>query len=781
MTSRARFTFVGCCLALVLACAVALLFRIAAAPRQGEVHQPPPSQQKQGDIRDGVDLEPIEDGGLQAARIFTAPIHDPGSLTELRSAIELRGRLGLAVLQAESDAVRLNFRAPKDEVARAAGLLHQLGLLNLYEGRYSAAAAAFQKALELGRPGDIPARVRARRTAPLGIAALRRGEAEISPRSPAHTSGIFPIAADASQTILSGPREAIKWFTLFLHDQPDDLRVRWFLNLAYMQLGEYPGKVPTEYLIPLRGFRSTAEVGTFENVVPRAGLASRGPNQAGGSVFDDFNGDGLPDLFLTSLDVDRGASLYLNRGDGTFEDHSDQAGLSDQVFAVNLAHADFDNDGDLDVVLLRGSGEIPLRLSLLKNDGTGGFKDVTIAAGLGEPIATGAAAWGDYDNDGWIDLFVCGEFREHPRDAGTTKPDPRNRCRLYRNRGDATFAQVAEAAGVVNLRCARGAAWGDFDLDGRLDLYVSNENSAGRMYHNEGDGTFRDVAPELELTGPQSADSCWFWDHDNDGRLDLFVNDHRAGLAQAVAFALGMPAESPIRPRLYRNLGTSGFREIGREAGLDRPIPALGFNFGDINNDGYLDLYAGTGSRSCSGIFPNLMLLSEKGRRFTDVTLSSGTGRLEKGQGISFADSDDDGDLDLFVETGGAVPGDRSWNFLFRNPGHGRHWLKVRLVGTRTNRAAIGATIRVEIATKEDGRRSIFRTVGNNSSTGGNSLVQSIGLSDASEVAELTVTWPVSRTTQTFRDVRSNQTVEIIEGAASYQVRQPRPVEARPR
>ena len=235
--------------------------------------------------------------------------------------------------------------------------------------------------------------------------------------------------------------------------------------------------------------------------------------------------------------------------------------------------------------------------------------------------------------------------------------------------------------------------------------------------HNEGNGAFRDVAPELQVTGPQSGDSCWFWDFDNDGRLDLFVNDHRSGLAQAVAFALGMQAENASRPRLFRNLGVRGFGEIGREAGLDRPVPALGFNFGDIDNDGYLDLYAGTGSQSCSDVFPNLMLKSVEGRRFEDVTMSSGTGHLGNGQGISFADWDDDGNLDLFVETGGAVPGDRSWNLLFRNPGHERHSLKVRLIGSRTNRAAIGARIRVDIATKGGGKRSIFRTVGNNSSS----------------------------------------------------------------
>ena len=418
--------------------------------------------------------------------------------------------------------------------------------------------------------------------------------------------------------------------------------------------------------------------------------------------------------------------------DGTFEDRSDRAGLADQVHAANVAHADFDNDGDLDVVLVRGAGDRPMRLSLLANEGDGRFKDVTIAARLGEPIAAGAAAWGDYDNDGRVDLFVCGEYRTGASDGETAEPDPRNRCRLYHNEGDGTFRDVAAAAGVLNERCARGAAWGDYDDDGRLDLYVANESAAGRLYHNEGAGGFRDVAPSLDVTGPRSGHSCWFWDLDNDGALDLFVAEHQTGFAQTVAFALGLPGETISHPFVYRNVGAGGFREISREAGLARPIPVLGANFGDFDNDGWLDLYAGNGWEGCSGLFPGTMLRNIDGLRFEDATMSSHTGHMEKGQGISCADFDDDGDLDLFVQAGGLVPGDRSRNLLFRSAGDDHHWLKVRLVGTRTNRAGLGARIRVVVESNDGRRRSIIRTVGNNSSSGGNSLVQLIGLSDVS-------------------------------------------------
>ncbi len=485
-------------------------------------------------------------------------------------------------------------------------------------------------------------------------------------------------------------------------------------------------------------------------MAPLVGLQSRGPNLAGGSIFDDFTGDGLPDLFTTSLDADLGASLFVNRGDGTFEDQSAPAGLLDQVYALNVARADFDNDGDLDVVLLRGAWENPMRLSLLKNNGNKTFEDVTIVAGLAEPIATESAAWGDYDNDGLVDLYVCGEYFPPSGDTGTTQPDPRNRCRLYHNQGNGTFVDVAARAGVTNEQCGKGSAWGDYDGDGRLDLYVSNMHGPSRLYHNEGNGSFRDVAPSLDVMGADVSFACWFWDYDNDGRLDLYVNENQTSLAETAAIAMGTPVEKSGRPRLYRNLGADGFRDVTREVGLDRPMAPMGANFGDIDNDGYLDFYLGTGWMSYSGLVPNLMFKNVDGRRFEDITASSGTGHLQKGHGVSFADWDCDGDLDLFVECGGAVPGDKSYNVLFRNPGHGRHWLKVKLVGTKTNRAALGARIRVDFKGLDGAPRSIYRTIGNNGSFGGNSLVESIGLLNAKSVERLTVTWPTSRRRRPF-------------------------------
>jgi hypothetical protein len=604
----------------------------------------------------------------------------------------------------------------------------------------------------------------------LGIVALRRGEVENCVECVGRSSGIFPIAGEAVHRNEAGSREAVKWFTAYLAESPRDLRVIWLLNIAAMTLGEYPDKVPPEYRIATKLARSAGDMGRFENVASPAGLTVRGPNQAGGSIFDDFNGDGLPDLFTTSLDADLGASLHLNRGDGTFEDRSASAGLGDQIYALNVARADYDNDGDLDVLLLRGAWEKPLRPSLLRNRGDGSFEDVTFAAKLGEPISTASAAWGDFDDDGRVDVFVCGEYLPPGGSPSSRQGDPRNRCRLYHNEGDGTFRDIADRAGVLNERCAKGCAWGDYDGDGRLDLFVSNMGQPCRLYHNVGDGRFRDVAPELGVTGADMSFACWFWDYDNDGRLDLYVNDHRARVAEVLASALGVKIEGSSHPRLYRNLGPDGFREVSVELGLDRAMSPMGVNFGDVDNDGFLDFYVGTGDMCYEGLEVKLMFKNLDGQGFLDVTAPSGTGHLQKGHGVSFADYDGDGDLDLFVELGGATPGDQGYNALFRNPLKGRHWLKVKLVGTRTNRAALGASLRVDLVSPDGHMRSIHRTIGNNSSFGGNSLTETIGLLDATRVAALTVSWPTSRTTQTFHDLAADRSIEITEGSPKVRV-----------
>jgi hypothetical protein len=544
--------------------------------------------------------------------------------------------------------------------------------------------------------------------------------------------------------------------------------VRWLLNIAYMTLGEYPEKVPAQYLIPLEALRSKLDAGRFRNVAALVGLDALGENNAGGCIVDDFNGDGRLDLFTSNLDPDRGPRLFINRGDGTFDERSESAGLADQVGAANATHADIDNDGDLDLLLLRGGWERPHRPSLLRNRGDGTFEDITAAAGLISPIASQSGAWADYDNDGLVDLYLVGEFNRK-------RPDPRNRGRLYHNNGDGTFADVAASAGVQNDRWGKGASWGDYDNDGDPDLYVSNSSEPNRLYRNNGDGTFTDVAPELNVTEPLSSFACWWWDYDNDGRLDLFVCNFGNRLADVVRSQLGQPAEGE-RPRLFRNEIPNGFRDVTAEAGLDRVLVCMGSNFGDFDNDGYLDMYLGTGRPEYRYVVPNVLFKNIEGQRFEDVTSSSGTGHLQKGHGIAFADWDRDGDLDIFLESGGASPGDRAHNALFQNPGHGNHWLTIRMIGAKTNRAAIGARVRVDLRGSDGKLASRHREVTSGSSYGGNPFTLTIGLGTADAILTLEVTWPTSQTRQTFHAVPIDRAIEITEGKTAFRTLDTRPI-----
>jgi hypothetical protein len=709
-----------------------------------------------------IDQRILANGGLFLAIDQTGPKSDSLSLEELRAAVEPRGRRALELRQAALTKLESGGAALPSIVRTH----YELGNLYTHEGRLDEAAASFEKALELCRAANAPSQVQNELTAMLGIVALRRGEIDNCIGCLGPSSCIFPIVAEAVHQLPDRSREAFQYFTAYLSECPGDLRVRWLLNIAAMTLGEYPTKVPLQHFIPLSSFQSSVTVDRFVNVAPQVGVTQRGLNLAGGSIFDDFTGDGLPDLFTTSLDADRGASFLVNRGDGSFADGSTPAGLDDQVYALNVTRADFNNDGYLDAMLLRGGWETPMRLSLLQNCGDGTFRDVSLESGIYEPIATEAAAWGDYDNDGLVDVYVCGEYRS-PYAVQVAEPVPRNRCRLYRNMGGGQFEDVADQMLVTNEQCAKGATWGDYDGDGRLDLYVSNWGAPSRLYHNEGD-SFIDMASVFGVTGPPAGFACMFLDYDNDGNTDLYANDFTISLAETAASALGFPVEPSKRSHLYRNLGASGFREVGREIGLT-PFASMGCNAGDIDNDGFLDLYFGTGQMALEALVPNLLFKNIDGNGFANVTTSSGTGHLQKGHGVSFADWDCDGHLDLFFEVGGAVPGDKSYNVLFQNPGNDRHWLKLKLIGTSTDRAAIGTRIRITVTDPAGTSRSIFRTVGTNSSFGGNSLVGHIGLGAATSVTELAIMWPDGRSTQSFLDIAADQAIAIVEGADSFQ------------
>jgi hypothetical protein len=300
------------------------------------------------------------------------------------------------------------------------------------------------------------------------------------------------------------------------------------------------------------------------------------------------------------------------------------------------------------------------------------------------------------------------------------------------------------------------------DNDRWSDLYVSNLNGANRLFRNKGDGTFEDVAAKAGVAGPQMSFPAWFWDQNEDGNLDLFVGCYWPDLDTHAAHWLGL-RKAPELSAFFQGDGQGRFVDRAAELGVTRPIMPMGANFGDLDLDGWLDAYMSTGYPAYEGLVPNLFFRNVAGKRLLDCTTAAGLGHLQKGHAPAFADLDQDGDIDLYVNVGGAFPGDAFGNALFQNPGNGNHWIEVRAIGVRSNRSAIGARLRVEVAAG-DSRRVIHRWVTSGGSFGANPLRQTIGLGSAERVAKLELYWPASDTTQTFEGLAVDRRYAVIEG-----------------
>jgi hypothetical protein len=499
-------------------------------------------------------------------------------------------------------------------------------------------------------------------------------------------------------------------------------------------------------------------VGQFRDVAPQAGLNVFAT--AGGVIVDDLAGTGRFDV-VTSNFYSCGPMHYFgNNGDGTFTERTAAAGLGDQLGGLNIMQTDYNNDGCKDILVLRGGWETAQRKSLLRNNCDGTFTDVTAESGLAKPAtSTQTAAWADINNDGLLDLFVGNED---------------GAAQLFLNKGHGVFEDIARTAGVDRVAYTKGVSAVDYDNDGFMDFYVSNLGGNNFLYRNNHNNTFTEMAQAAGVPGPGRGFATWFFDYDNDGWPDLFVTSYFVSLEESVRTYLGL-THNATTLKLYKNLRDGSFRDVTAEVGLDKVFMPMGANFGDIDNDGFLDIYLGNGNPSYGSLIPHVLLRNKEGKSFVDVTASSGTGELHKGHGIAFADLDNDGDEDIVAEVGGAVPGDSHALRVFENPGHGNDWISLKLVGVKTNRAAIGARIKVTVENEGRGTRSIYRSVGSGGSFGASPLEQHIGLGKSARIADLEIWWPASNTRQHFTHLEKNQFVEITELAADYRkVERPR-------
>jgi hypothetical protein len=500
----------------------------------------------------------------------------------------------------------------------------------------------------------------------------------------------------------------------------------------------------------------------------------------GGGGFIDYNGDGLLDIYLicySQTPQPAGASrlqdiLYRNNGDGTFTDVTESAGIANSMLGMGLAVGDYNNDGWQDFYVTGyGAGK------LYRNSGKGTFTDVTEEAGVNNRLWGTSAAFFDYDNDGYLDLFVCNYLTYDEKNLPCTFYEGKPYCliknfkgsasRLFHNNGDGTFADVSDKAGIANPNGkGLGVVALDYDNDGRLDIFQANDATANFLFHNNGGGTFSEVAleagvafdPNGNARGGMGVDAE---DLDGDGYLEIFVANF-SGEINA----------------LFHNDRDGLFTEITNKLGLGTisiPLSGFGARFFDYNNDGLVDLFVHNGHpfEPINKLFPETtyteppFLFENTGKGFRDVAAEHGTPlkKFYAGRGLAVGDLDNDGDSDLLLMNVGEPP------VLLRNDGgNGNHWLGINLVGTKSNRDGVGAKVIVTAM----GRRMSKQRLGGTSYCSASDPRLLFGLGASAKINEVEVRWP-SGQISTLKNVLSNQYLTIKESVGQRERRRRSP------
>jgi len=602
----------------------------------------------------------------------------------------------------------------------------------------------------------------------LAVSYMRLGERTNCIHNHTAESCIYPISIAGIHNDKTGSEKAIELYKTLLADDPNDLESRWLLNIAYMTTGGYPQQVPLSLLLKVSNDDTLQLVKPFTDVAANVGLNLK--DMGGGCIVDDFNNDGYLDIVLSSWDLNEHMHYCRNNGNGTFTDISDSSGVGYLTGGLNMMQTDYNNDGFKDIFVLRGAwkgkfGKTPN--SLLKNNGDGTFTDVTEESGLLSFHPTQTATWADFNNDGWLDVFIGNE---------TTPGSEPNSCELYINNKNGTFTEEAVQANCAITEFVKGVTSGDYDNDGLTDIFISTLNGEKILLKNEsqknGFVKCKDVTAQSGLNVTKTRTfPTWLWDYDNDGWLDILVCGYEftGSLASyAAAEAIHSPIGNAGKIFLFHNKHDGTFEDVSARVGLNKIAFAMGANFGDIDNDGYLDFYLGTGNPNFRSLLPNKLFKNLNGNHFIDVTTSSRTGHLQKGHGISFADLDNDGDEDIFIKMGGAYAGDAYENAFYINPGqNNNHWINISLEGTVSNKAAIGVKIKVTF-TENNVRRAVYRDVNSGGSFGSSPLRQHIGIGQAALIDSLEIKWPMTAKVQVFKNLKPDMNIKIKEDGDSF-------------
>ncbi|MFN7920201.1 MAG: FG-GAP-like repeat-containing protein [Bryobacteraceae bacterium] len=527
---------------------------------------------------------------------------------------------------------------------------------------------------------------------------------------------------------------------------------QWLVKVAAERVS---GPLPA--LPALSMFRKPApapETLAFEDIAAASGIRKKNGN--GTVAIGDIDGDGALDILVSGS----GGFLTVYRNQmGMFRDATAEVGLDKVPSGYSLNLMDYDNDGWLDLyVTLNGwSGPMPNRLF---HNERGRFVDVSEKSGLNDPGSGFVSLWGDLDNDGWIDVVIANGVL---KDGSVPQ--------IYRNNRNGTFANVTRQAGLdePSSHGAIGLALGDYDKDGRLDIFMNGLNEGpNRLYHNEGNWRFADVTRRAGVGQPaHNGFVAFFFDYDNDGWPDLLTTSLAPWEAVVESLREGWsPKPGTVHAdasRLFRNNGDGTFSDVTYGARLYFPMGTMGAGVADLDNDGFLDVYFGTGDPQLTRLEPNRMFRNQGNGAFVDLSDSLGLAKPgNKGHGVAFADFDGDGDLDVFAQLGGHYPGDHAYNALYRNlRGNRNNWLIVKLRGVKSNRLGIGAKVTVVA-----GKLRMYREVKGSEGFGATSpYEQHFGLGQEAVAESVMIEWP-SGGKQVLRDVKANQVLAIAEGEA---------------
>lgn len=534
---------------------------------------------------------------------------------------------------------------------------------------------------------------------------------------------------------------------------------------------------------------------TFTDVSEAAGInfkhfsgkrTSQLPEDMGsGAAWGDFNNDGWIDLFIANeagpvemsedevLKSPASCALYQNNGDGTFSNVSDTAGVDLRAWAIAPAWADYDNDGWQDLfVACYGKNK------LYRNEGNGRFTDVSEKSQIGlEEGFWAGSSWGDFNNDGYLDLYVTGYVQYDPslKDKGTLqyevevpaslnpssfKPE---RNLLYKNNGNGTFTELAEKAGVQNTSGrSLSAAWCDLNDDGWPELYVANDVSDNVLYKNLGNETFEEISHSALVADYRGAMGIGIGDWDGDLDLDMFITHW---IAQENALYNSLQAQlNKLKDSTNNDIR---FMDEADRYGLGQvALDYIGFgtSFFDYDNDGKLDLFVTNGSTfqekedptKLIGMKDQLFWNKNAEDGFYDISLVSGEFFSKRlvGRGAAFGDYDNDGDMDIYV-----VNNDGPGVLLRNDGGNEKSWFKLSLRGNKSNKDAVGVKIKLI-----SGNDIQLRQVGIQCSyCSQNSLIQHFGLDDKETIDTLEIRWP-SGEKQVFSNLPAQQTIQVIEG-----------------